>query len=133
MLPVCNILRIINLGKMIAIINTTRSTIFIIATIIKTIAASYREKNIIFVAKKVVTLISIQTMSNRRQKNFRDKTKNFMEIKANIIHFWLIMKGIQMIILMMLIKKQIIQKTMTKIVRNMLWLPIFLTNLSYIS
>ena len=86
-----------------------------------------------FVAKKVVALISIQTMSNERQKNFGDKTENSAEIKANTMHFWLIMKGIQMMILTMSMKKQIIQKTTTKIIRNMSWLPIFLTNLSCIS
>ena len=59
-------------------------------------------------------------MNNRKLKNFRNKTKNSAKIKANIMHFWLIMKEIQMMILMMSIKKQIIQKTMTKIAYNML-------------
>lgn len=45
--------------------------------------------------KKVVTLISIQIMSNKRQKNFRDKTENFVEIKTNTIYFWLIMKKLR--------------------------------------
>lgn len=69
------------------IINTTRATILIIAIITIKMAASHREKSVIFVAKEVVALISIQTMRNRRQKNFRDKTENFVEIKANTMHF----------------------------------------------
>ena len=47
-------------------------------------------------------------MSNKRQKNFKDKTENFVEIKTNTTHFWLIIKEIQMMILIILIKKQII-------------------------
>ena len=69
----------------------------------------------------------------KAKKNFGDETENSAEIKANTTHFWLIMKGIQMMILTMSMKKQIIQKTTTKIIRNMSWLPIFLTNLSCIS
>ena len=57
-------------------------------------------------------------MSNGKQKNFKNKTKTFVEIKTNTRHFWLIMKGISMITLMMSTKKQIIQKTMTKIAHN---------------
>ena len=41
-------------------------------------AVSHGEESVMFVAKKVVALISIQTMSNRRQKNFGDETKNFV-------------------------------------------------------
>lgn len=70
-----SILQIINLGGMIAVINTIRLKIFIIATIIITMALNYREKSVMFVVKKVVTLISIQTMSIRNQKNFEDKTE----------------------------------------------------------
>lgn len=44
--------------------------------------------------KKVITLIGIQKISNRRQKNLEDKTKIFTEIKLNIIYSWLIRKGI---------------------------------------
>lgn len=54
------------------------------------------------------------------QKNCGDKTKNFVEIKINTTHFWLIVKSIQMIILMMSMKKEIFQKTMTKIMYNIL-------------
>ncbi len=98
-----------------------------------TMAISHGEKIVIFMEKRVVVLVSIQTMTNGRQKKFRDKTENFAGIKVNTTYFWLIMKGIQMMTLMMSMKKQIIQKTITKIARNMSWLPIFLTNLSCIS
>lgn len=54
-----------------------------------------------FMDKKFVALISIQIMKNGKQKNFGDKTKNSVKIKANTIHFWLIMKEIQIMILMM--------------------------------
>ena len=80
---------------MIAVINKTRGTIFTIATITTTIAISHGKESVMFVAKKVAALISIETMSNGRQKNFGDKTENFVEIKVNTTHFWLIMKGIQ--------------------------------------
>ena len=50
-------------------------------------AISHGKKSVMFVAKKVVALISIQTMSNKRQKNFEDETKNFVEIKANTTNF----------------------------------------------
>ncbi len=94
---------------------------------------NHGEESVMFVEKKVVALISIQTISNGRQKNFGDATENSAEIKANITHFWLIIKGIQIMTLMMSMKKQIIQKTMTKIARSMSWLHIFLMNLSCIS
>ena len=54
-------------------------------------------------------------MSNKKQKNFRDKTEISAEIKVNTMHFWPIMKRIQMMTLIMSMKKQIIQKTITKI------------------
>ena len=47
-------------------------------------------------------------MSNERHKNFGDKIKNSAEIKVNTMYFWLIIKGIQMMTLMMIMKKQII-------------------------
>ena len=84
------------------------------------IVLSYKEKNVMFVEKKVVTLINIQIINNKRQKNFENKIENSTEIKANIMHFWLIIKRIQMMILMILIKKQIIQKTIIKITCNIL-------------
>ncbi len=37
-------------------------------------------------------------MSNGRQKNFGGETKYFVQIRANTLHFWLIIKGIQMIV-----------------------------------
>ena len=48
---------------------------------------SYEEESVMFVAKKVITLMNIQIMNNRKQKNFGDKTENSAEIKANIMHF----------------------------------------------
>ena len=121
------------MDDIIAETNTTKAIILIIAITITTIAVSHREKSVMFIEKKVIALISIQTMSNGRQKNFKDKTDNSAEIKANTMQFWLIMKEIQIITLMMSMKKQIIQKRMMKIARNMSWLCIFLTNLLCIS
>ena len=69
---------------------------------------SHGEENVMSVAKKVIALIDIQTMNNGKQKNFGDKTKNSVEVKANRTYFSRIMKGIQMMILIMSIKKQII-------------------------
>lgn len=86
MLPIFNTLRIIDLGSMIAKTNIIKATILTIARIILIITISYEEKNVIFVAKKVVALTSIQMMSNRSQKNFKDKTENFVEIKVNITY-----------------------------------------------
>lgn len=125
-LTILNTLQIVDLGRMIVGINISRATIFIIpTTTTTTTAVNHKEKSVMFVAKKVVFLISIQTISNEEQNNFGDETKNSVKIKINTIHFWLIIKGIQMMTLMMSIKKQIIQRTMTKIVSNMLWLHIF--------
>lgn len=50
-------------------------------------AVNHREKNVIFMAKKFVALISIKILSSRRQKSFEGKTKNFAKIIANIMHF----------------------------------------------
>lgn len=93
---------------MIAVINIKREIIFIIVIITTSMAIKHRKKSIMFVAKKVVTLIDIQTINNEKQKHFGDKTMNSVEIKPNTIYFKLIMKEIQIIILMMSIKKQII-------------------------
>ena len=68
-------------------------------------AVSHGKKSVMFVEKKVVALMSILKKKNRKQKNFRNKTKNFAEIKANTTHFWLIIKEIQIIILIISIKK----------------------------
>lgn len=100
-MPIFSIIWIVDLGNMIAVINRTKVTILIIVTIIITIAVNYKKEGVMFVAKKIIALINIQTMSNRRQKNFGDKTENFIEIKVNIIHFWLIMKGIPKMTLIM--------------------------------
>lgn len=58
-LPLFNILQIVDLGKIIVVINTIRATILTIAIIAIIMAINYREKSIMFVVKKVVTLISI--------------------------------------------------------------------------
>lgn len=76
------------------LINTIRTIILTIAIITTIMAVIHKEKNIIFVAKKVIILISIQIMNNKKQKNFRDKIEHFIKIKANTIHFWLIIKEI---------------------------------------
>ena len=52
-------LQILDLGKIIVVFNIIRATILTIAIIIIIIALNYREKSIIFVAKKVIALISI--------------------------------------------------------------------------
>ena len=94
MVPILSTLQIVNLSKIIAIISTTRVTILTIAIITTTMAVSHEKKSIMFVAKKVVVLLNIQIMSNIRQKNFKDKTENFVEITANTMHFRLIIKEI---------------------------------------
>lgn len=84
--PIFNTSQIINLVDMMVMINKIKVTILIITkTII--IAINHRKTSVIFVIKKIIALISIQKISNKRQKNFRDKIGNFAEIKANIIHF----------------------------------------------
>ena len=87
MLLIFSTLWIINLGSMIVETNTTRVRIFIIAITTTSMTINHRKKNDIFREKKIVTLISIQTISNEKQKNFRDKTENFMETKTNITYF----------------------------------------------
>lgn len=67
--------------------NTTRAVIFIIAKIAKRMAVSLREKSVLFVAKKIISLISIQMITNRSRKNSKDKTENSVEIKTNITYF----------------------------------------------
>lgn len=71
-------------------------------------AIIHKKENIMFVIKKIVALISISIMSNRKQKNSGDKIKNFVEINLNTTHFSMIMKGIQMMTMMISMKKQII-------------------------
>lgn len=71
---------------MIAVINTTRAiTLIIVTTTIMTV--SYEKESVMFVEKKVFTLIGIPKISNGRQKNFGDKTGYFAEIKANTTYF----------------------------------------------
>lgn len=84
-------------------INTIKAIIILtIATIIIIMAIGYKEKNVIYVIKKVITLTNIQIITNKRQKNFGNKTKNFKKIKTNTTYFWLIIKVIQRMIQMML-------------------------------
>lgn len=52
-------LQIFDFVKMIVVINKTRATILTITIIITTMAISYGEKNVIFVAKKIVVLTTI--------------------------------------------------------------------------
>ncbi len=108
MLLILSILRIVDLSGMIAETNTTRTTILTIVMTTITIVVSHGNKSVMFVKKNIFALINIQTMSNGRQKNFEDETENFAEIRANTTYFWLIIKGIEMMTLMMSMKKQII-------------------------
>lgn len=110
------------------VINIIGATILTIAIITIIMAVSHRKENIIFIAIKVVTLASIQMMNNRRQKSFKNKNKNFAKINANTIHFWLIMKRILIITLIMTMKKQIIWTTMTKTLLNLILERIISTN-----
>lgn len=96
MLPIFSILLIVDLAYMTAEINTTKTTILTIAIITTIMAVSHGEESVIFLIKKVVALVSIQMMNNGKLKNFGDETKNSVEIKINITHFWLIMKEIRM-------------------------------------
>lgn len=66
MLSIFNILQVIDLGKIIMMINTIKTIILIITTIIIKIAINYKKKRIIFVIKKVVISISIKNMNNRQ-------------------------------------------------------------------
>lgn len=80
-------LRIVNFGKITIVINIIRLIILIIAIIITIMNIDYKEKNTIFIVKKVVVTTSIWIISYGKQKNFANKTKNFVAIKANITHF----------------------------------------------
>ena len=75
MLLIFSTLQIINLDKIIMVINIIKAIILtiIIITIILTITTitiiiivSHREKSVIFLAKKIIALINIQTMSNKK-------------------------------------------------------------------
>lgn len=46
------------------------------------------KKNTIFVIKKIITLTEIYKINNRKKDNFRNKTKNFKEIKTLRTYFW---------------------------------------------
>lgn len=93
-MPIFSILQLVNLGNMIAKIIIKRAIIFSIIIIIITMAVSHEKQNVLFVAKNVVTLTSIQMISNGEQKNFKNKTENFAKINRNITYFWLILKRI---------------------------------------
>lgn len=69
------------------VIYTIKVVLLTIATIIITMAISDGEKSIIFVAKRIVTLASIQIICNKRQKNSGHEIENSMEIKINITYF----------------------------------------------
>lgn len=73
------------------VMNITRATILTITIIRTTITINHKEKSVMFIIKKVIALINIQTISNKRQKNLKGKTKSFVKIKADKMHFWLIM------------------------------------------
>ena len=66
MLPIFNTLQIVDLGKIIVLINITRAIILTITTIIITIAITHGEKSVIFVAEKIIALISIQIIIDRK-------------------------------------------------------------------
>lgn len=86
-LLIFSILWIVDLGGMIIEINISKAIILAIATTEILMISSYEEKSVMFVVKKIITQTSIQMMSNGRQKNFRDKIKDFTEIKTNTTHF----------------------------------------------
>lgn len=46
-------------------------------------AVSHGDESVMFVAKKVVALVSIHMMDNEKLRNFGDATENSMEINAN--------------------------------------------------
>lgn len=48
---------------------------------------NYEKGSVMFVIKEVVTLVSIQMMSNKRSKNSGNETKNFGKINANTTYF----------------------------------------------
>lgn len=60
---------------MIVEIYITRATIIIIVITTSIMAVNHGEKNVMFVAKKVVALINIKTMSNKKQKTFETKSR----------------------------------------------------------
>lgn len=63
---ILHILQIVDLVDIIIVINTRRATIFTIAIILATVTISHEKKSTMFMAKKVVTLIGIQKMSNQK-------------------------------------------------------------------
>ena len=71
-----------------------------------TISIDHGKWNIMFVIKIIVALISSQNMSNRKHSKFGGKTENFAEIKANTMHFLLIINNI--LIITIIISKTII-------------------------
>lgn len=86
------------MGSITAKINTTKAVILIIAIIIITIVVNHGNGIVMFVTKKVIVLTNIQMINNKRQKNSGDESEYSVKIKVNIMHFWPIMKGIQIII-----------------------------------
>lgn len=70
-----------------------------------------------FIKKKVLILISIQTINNKKQKNFGNKIENFAKIKVNIIHFQLIIKEIQMMTIIKILHNIIYIKKINKVIK----------------
>ena len=73
MLLIFNILLIVDLGEIITMINITKGIILIMAIIKTTMGVSYGEESVIFVVKKVIALIDIQMMNNRKQRTLETK------------------------------------------------------------
>ena len=65
MILIFRILRIVDLGGMIVMINIIRTKILIIATTTSTMTGCHRKKSIIFVGRKIVTQIDTQRLNNK--------------------------------------------------------------------
>lgn len=59
MLPIFITLQILDFGDIIVEINTIRVIIFTITTIITIMTVNHRSESVIFVVKKIITLITI--------------------------------------------------------------------------
>ena len=60
---------------MIAVINIIKKTILIIAKITTTMGVSYGKECFMFVAKKIVALIDIQTMNIKKKRTLKIKPR----------------------------------------------------------
>lgn len=108
MLVILNILWTNNFRNIIMKIYITKAKILTITTITITIVVSHGKRTIIFIVKKIVPLITIQIMSNKKQKTFKDKIMKSIMIKVNIIYFWPIIKVIHRVRLIIFMKKSFI-------------------------